>query len=588
MSINPVTSLAVNMFGEPGRHALLLGAGISQPAAVPTAYGVVTALTQRVARAEGENPDHPVEWFLNKFGAKPNYSDLIKQLAPGTAESRDLLRRFFEPSDRDREEGKKVPTRAHVAIAKLAAAGYVPLVVTTNFDRLLEAAMGEVGIAPIIVTSPAMASGVFPLPSRTCTIVKIHGDYLEPYLKNTLDQLSSYDRRLIGLLRRASSEFGLILAGWSAVNDPALCEALRTGDNKRFGTYWLSRSGSLSDEAERVATARQATLVSGMDADELFSELQTKIQALADTDARHPIESGLAVATVKRYLADTTTIRLHDFVMESANEVSTQLKLPQARFAAEAATYKDRLLWYEEQTRPLMSIFGVLGQWSSQQQLRVLSRGLKGLLLSSEEGSGYIPLLALQRYPCLLCIYASGTCAVYSQNWAAFRALFAAEVRLAREYETRLARLTKSREVLLEDLLQPIIKESRPAPGQYFFAVSEYLSMVLRETLTEVIHSGQEYAAAFDEFEYRRSLYQRYSGQSGTSFGTFETGRWMLRYNTQIQDDGSPVMRLQRAMEHEEPEWTEFEAAVRHEGLEKSLVEAKANIDEWARRQYIG
>src|ERR1022692_4844100 len=52
-----------------------------------------------------------------------------------------LLRGYFEPSEQEREEGRKLPTAAHRAIAQLIAKGYVQVVVTTNFDQLLEQAL---------------------------------------------------------------------------------------------------------------------------------------------------------------------------------------------------------------------------------------------------------------------------------------------------------------------------------------------------------------------------------------------------------------------------------------------------------------
>ena len=43
-----------------------------------------------------------------------------------------------EPTDAEREQGLKVATAAHRAIAQLVRDGYVRVIVTTNFDRLME------------------------------------------------------------------------------------------------------------------------------------------------------------------------------------------------------------------------------------------------------------------------------------------------------------------------------------------------------------------------------------------------------------------------------------------------------------------
>src|ERR1019366_9252041 len=70
-----------------------------------------------------------------------------------------LLRGYFEPSEQEREEGRKLPTAAHRAIAQLIAKGYVQVVVTTNFDQLLEQALVDVGIHPMVTSTPYPANG---------------------------------------------------------------------------------------------------------------------------------------------------------------------------------------------------------------------------------------------------------------------------------------------------------------------------------------------------------------------------------------------------------------------------------------------
>jgi NAD-dependent SIR2 family protein deacetylase len=40
--------------------------------------------------------------------------------------------------EEDRQEGRKTPTAAHRAIAALVRSGYIRVLITTNFDRLLE------------------------------------------------------------------------------------------------------------------------------------------------------------------------------------------------------------------------------------------------------------------------------------------------------------------------------------------------------------------------------------------------------------------------------------------------------------------
>jgi hypothetical protein len=69
---------------------------------------------------EGENLNgDPVEWFRNKHGAEPEYSARLASLTSTAAERRALLHSLFEPTEEERAQGLKLPTRAHRAIAKL-------------------------------------------------------------------------------------------------------------------------------------------------------------------------------------------------------------------------------------------------------------------------------------------------------------------------------------------------------------------------------------------------------------------------------------------------------------------------------------
>lgn len=61
----------------------------------------------------------------------------------------DLLHGYFEPASQDeRDRGLKQPTAAQRAIAGLVAAGRIRLLLTTNFDHLIEDALTAAGVPP--------------------------------------------------------------------------------------------------------------------------------------------------------------------------------------------------------------------------------------------------------------------------------------------------------------------------------------------------------------------------------------------------------------------------------------------------------
>ena len=160
MVANPMVSLASSVHAGPLTFALLLGSEISVDVGVPSGWNLMVDLVRRLAALHGEDPEpDPIGWHRQHFGTEPDYSGVLAELAPSPGDRRNLLASYFEPTHQEREEGQKVPTKAHRAIASLVASGFVKLIVTTNFDRLLEAALTDAGIDPTIVSSPEHASG---------------------------------------------------------------------------------------------------------------------------------------------------------------------------------------------------------------------------------------------------------------------------------------------------------------------------------------------------------------------------------------------------------------------------------------------
>jgi len=198
-------SLAFSLFSGPGTYAIRLGSGVSSAAGVLTGWNLTLDLVRQLAALEGETADDPATWYAERYGREPSYSEVVNELAPTRAERRSLLQRYFEP-DEDREEGRKEPTEAHRAMARLCSKGYVRVLVTTNFDRLLERALEAEGIFPIVIDTPFAVDGAPPLQHSGCTVVKVNGDYLDTRIKNAPEEPSEYDSSVQVLLERIFGE----------------------------------------------------------------------------------------------------------------------------------------------------------------------------------------------------------------------------------------------------------------------------------------------------------------------------------------------------------------------------------------------
>src|SRR5262249_20771903 len=154
----------------------------------------------------------------------------------------------------------KLPTAAHSAIADLVASGHIKVILTTNFDQLLESALRAINVNPTVIASPDAAAGAIPLAHNPCTVVKLHGDYLDTRIKNTPDELATYEHAINQLLDRVLDEYGLIVCGWSGDWDTALRAALERCPNHRYATYWAAR-GAPAAQARNLIAMRRATVI---------------------------------------------------------------------------------------------------------------------------------------------------------------------------------------------------------------------------------------------------------------------------------------------------------------------------------------
>ena len=248
--IDPIVRISLALDANKGAYAVLLGSGVSAAAGIPTGWQIVSDLVTKLARLEGADVgDDPVTWYERRYGQDPDYTGLLNAVASSPTERSLLLRSYFEPTDNERLRGLKVPTAAHRMMAQLALSGHVRLFLTTNFDRLLEKALDDVGIVPQVLSTPDSIRGAVPFGQTKCTIVKLNGDYMDTRIKNTPEELGIYDSAVNSLLDRVIDEFGFIVSGWSAEWDAALRGAFARNQSQRYSMFWASRNPPKQDAA---------------------------------------------------------------------------------------------------------------------------------------------------------------------------------------------------------------------------------------------------------------------------------------------------------------------------------------------------
>ncbi len=497
-------NLSFSMHSGPGTFALFLGSGISQGAGIPTGWDIVLDLIRKLATVEGEpDIDNPEQWFEEKYHEAPKYSFLIERVAPSPTARQNLLKQYIEPTDSQREQGSKVPSQSHKSITQLVKNGTIRVILTTNIDRLLETALGEVGITPVVIFNDDSLEGAMPYVHSPCTIIKLHGDYLDTRIKNTPDELAKYSEKMNTCLDRIFDEFGLVICGWSAKWDIALRDALYRRQNRKFSSYWAYPQ-NLSSEASSLKDHLRAIPLPIENADKFFQKLSENIEALQAFERPHPLSVPLAIAQVKKYLSENKyQIQLHDFVQDEMNKLCHELNSD--RFKTDGLNitnenhkveFQKRIREYEETMLMIIGIFSTLTYFDNGHAQKIISNNIDRLAQIPRENGHF---LDLQRYPALLLSYSIGIAAVESENFNALAALllhpkshdFGRRVSLPKclnVWEVFSSRSYKS--VPLENA------ESRHTPA------SDYLLKVLCKPLSHIIPDTQKYEESFNIFEY--------------------------------------------------------------------------------------
>jgi len=512
--IDPLISLAFAVQSNKGVYSLLLGSGVSRSAQIPTGWEIVLDLTRKLATLHEEDCGaDPEAWYRTKFAEEPDYSVLLDDLAKTPEARQQLLRPYFEPTEEERAQGVKQPTAAHRAIAQLVAGGYVRLIVTTNFDRLLERALEEASVVPIVISSPDQLRGMLPLIHQQCCVLKLHGDYLDTRIRNTPAELAEYDVEIDRTLDRVFDEFGLIVCGWSASWDEALRSAVERCPTRRFTTYWACRDG-LNDRAAALLQSRRGVQIPIKSADDFFTALAEKVQALEGVSAAHPLSAAAAEATAKRLLSeDRHLIRLSDLVHEESEQAfATCEPLLNALLHAsgnKAAKLSETVEALWARTEILRSLLINIAYWGKPIHWQLIVSAIERLAMNANEGQSGLTLnFECRIIPAISTMHGCGLAAL------ARRELGTALTVLAAPRATHVDLPERLLEFSTWGRYQHLFK-AIPGRERNYFPASEWLFERWREPLRRFVPSNTKYERLFDEFEVIRAIVVLLIGSGG-------------------------------------------------------------------------
>ena len=327
MGIEKLTTLAFSMYSNKGAYALLLGSGISRSSGIPSGWEVEERLIQMLGESQGvTEQENWHQWYRERYGEPASYSSLLGALATTPTERVQLMRPFFEPTEEERELGRKEPTKAHRAIAQLAKEGYIRVILTTNFDRLLEKALEAEGVTPQVISHEGAIAQATPLVhSDRPTIVKINGDYMGCNFRNTTEELDEYPEEMKLYLQRVFEDYGLVTCGWSGDWDKGLIRILEDARRSRYASFF-TYVGAETEVLKALSEKLEGETMPIKGADELFSELFKQVMALNGRAVRTNMRQEERIAQVKNYLSsEQHAIDFADMIEQWGDEAYKQI-----------------------------------------------------------------------------------------------------------------------------------------------------------------------------------------------------------------------------------------------------------------------
>lgn len=261
---------AVSFVARANSCAFLLGAGVSVPSGIPSAWGVIEDASRRFLGAPNEGA---AKWLADQpfFDSKDPYGSVLEAAFSGRFERA----KYFESLI-----AGKAPSRAHRAVAQLCKAGFCRAIVTTNFDRLMEYAAACVcGRFPCVwLTEEIPRGSVDSLAHGRPPIFKLHGDFLYGNIRNLGHELWLVKRSIKEKLRIAGRSGVLVVAGYSGSDVSVMTTLNDLAEEGLFidSVVWLSKAGSPPNEMALRWLDRVRGLRADLDTAEDFIEPLTK------------------------------------------------------------------------------------------------------------------------------------------------------------------------------------------------------------------------------------------------------------------------------------------------------------------------
>lgn len=543
---NQLMSLSFSMEANKGVYALLLGSGVSFSAGIPTGWGILKELCRRIMELKKEQHEDPIKWYENYFSKPAAYDEVIEMLAKTSTERVSLLAEFFEPKEDDEDDTKK-PTIAHKKIAKLVKDGYIKVIVTTNFDRLMEQALDELQVPYQTLYHESDIEGMKPLVHANCTVLKVHGDYRDTRFKNVSDELKKYPKPLSNLLQQVFDEYGIITSGWSAEWDTALRDTIKSVKGRRYSWYWHSLNGLLGEQAESLLKFRDGIkIVDSNGADSFFSTLAENVESISNLKKSSPENIQVKINKLKKFITNNLEIELREMVTEETQNLVNFIKSLDYYGEVTSEALMKYVEKIKEETRTLSIMLAILTYYSSEDKHESLIVETLERLTMAEINSGTLSYICLSKIPAIVGFYSAGISSVMKKKYKLLNKLFMnIRVRTTLHRQESFLSFTSPIGDLhrVFQMMYPQNKWHLPFETKF---MQPYMCEIYNES--KIIFDEHEMNEYYDIFEFLRTLKHRHLNIRGYFSGMFG-----------FKEDRSHIEHFLRQGAEEQEDWNVLE-----------------------------
>jgi tetratricopeptide (TPR) repeat protein/NAD-dependent SIR2 family protein deacetylase len=300
--------------------ALLIGAGASVSSGVKSTRDMIVEWRHQLHK-QSHSKGSFEEWLKEQdwYMDDEEYSILFEKVYDRPSQRRNFIEECLSNAR---------ASWGYIYVSNILAHNYFNVVLTPNFDDLLnEACFVYSDLRPIVCAHDSAVADIRITSART-KIIKLHGDFLYDSIKNTVRETESLEKNMRDKFRQFAREYGLVVVGYGG-NDRSIMDVLdvllRSEGFFPHGLYWCVRSPVKASKRLRRLMQRENTYwveIEGFD--EFMAELHNDLGLVLPDAVRDPYK-----ATTKRlnaFIRPKEEVK-HPIIMADISKLEEDVKL---------------------------------------------------------------------------------------------------------------------------------------------------------------------------------------------------------------------------------------------------------------------